>query len=49
MTTAQQDDRWQQAYNNAAERLFGLVAGDAATDEQDEACIAEADSEVACA
>lgn len=41
------DDAWQQAYNNAAERLYGKVAGDTLTEEQDAACIAEADAEVA--
>jgi hypothetical protein len=41
------DDRWQQAYNNQAELLFGKVEGDVLTPEEDETCIAAANAEVA--
>jgi hypothetical protein len=41
------DDRWQQAFNNAAERLYGKTNGDLLTDEEDAACIQAADDEVA--
>ena len=39
------DDAWNQAYANAAERLFGKVQGDTLTEDQDEACIAAANAE----
>ncbi len=41
------DDRWQQAYNNAAERLFGKVEGDTLTEDEDAVCLIEADDEIA--
>jgi hypothetical protein len=41
------DDQWNQAYANAAERLFGKVHGDTLTEDQDDACIAEANAEIA--
>lgn len=41
------DDRWQQAYNNAAEELFGKVEGDVLTEDEDTACIAAADAQIA--
>ena len=44
---AEEDDRWIQAYNNAAERLFGKVEGDTLTAEEDEACIADATERMA--
>ena len=39
--------RWESAYANAAEELFGLVDGDTCTEEQDEAIIARAKEEMA--
>jgi hypothetical protein len=45
-TQSNEDDRWQQAYNNAAELLFGLVEGDTLTEDQDAACVAEANDEI---
>jgi hypothetical protein len=45
--TAAQDDRWNQAFNNAAERLFGKAEGDTLTEDEDAACIAAADVEIA--
>ncbi len=39
------DDAWNQAYNNAAERLFPKV--DLLTEEQDAQCIAAANEEIA--
>jgi hypothetical protein len=46
MSTAAEDDRWQSAYENAAERLSGKTAPCVLTAEEDEACIAEANYEV---
>jgi hypothetical protein len=40
------DGQWQQAYNNAAERLFGKTEGDTLTDDEDAECIAAADREM---
>jgi hypothetical protein len=40
---ARLDDAWFQAYNDAAEHLFGVVNGPL-TDEQDDACIAAANA-----
>lgn len=45
--TINEDDRGQQAYNNAAERLFGKVEGDVLTEDEDEICIIEADGQLA--
>ena len=50
MTTnedAKQDIAWNTAHANAAEALFGKVEGDTLTQEEDDACIAEADAQVA--
>jgi hypothetical protein len=44
--TERGSDRWQDAYDNAAERLFGITEG-TVTQEQDEMIIAEADKEFA--
>lgn len=41
------DTRWNSHYANAAERLFGKVDGDVLTDEEDAACIADADARMA--
>lgn len=43
--SASDDDAWQQAYNNAAERLFGKTEGDEMTDEEDQAAIEAANRE----
>ena len=45
--TANDDDRWQQAYNNAAERLYGKVEGDSVNEDEDAACIKAANEETA--
>jgi hypothetical protein len=44
--SASDDDRWYQAYNNAAERLFGKKEGDTLSQEEDEAAQREADEEI---
>jgi len=41
-----EDIRWYAAYENAAERLFNKADG-ILTPEEDEACIAAADAEIA--
>ena len=52
-TQSNEDDRWQQAYNNAAELLFPDAFDPASlrpvrtlTDEEDDACIAAANNEI---
>jgi hypothetical protein len=46
ITAANDDDRWNQAYNNAAERLYGKKEGDTLSQEEDEAAQAEAEKEI---
>lgn len=46
MDTAKEDGHWYSAYANAAERLYGKAEGDLLSAEEDEACIAAANTEV---
>ena len=47
-TAGQGDDaRWYSHYDNAAERLFGKRSGDTLTQEEDEACVADANARLA--
>lgn len=41
------DDEWWSHYMNAAERMFGKTDGDTLTENQDEACIADANARTA--
>jgi hypothetical protein len=48
VSSAAEDDRWQSHYTNAAERLFGWREGRGGlSEEQDDACIAEANARLA--